>query len=721
MNQAVAQEPFIGDIHSTESGGGGEVVSFPEEEKRLRDIDQTREELLKKLHAYTPIKDITQLTPDRLHDRYTIHCQQPLPQFEYGNVRAYAVTDDKSSDVQLYAAVCDPARPYRFRVLEALENVEHPHLARVIDHGIAKLSALSETRYVIIFEKPEGKLLSDILKEASPYNERSFTDQILTPLASVITTFESLGINHCRINPENIFVGEKVILGECICEPSSFSRSFFYEPIERLLTMPQGTGGGTTKIDTYDLGVLTVEALFTFKRLRELSKDAYTAHVLNQGAYNVLTGSHSFSDSIADFLIGTLNDNYEERWNCSQVNMWLGGKRFNLLKPAPPREASRSFEFDGEQFFSPRALAQAFFTKWEMARNFVREAKIERWMEQGVHKRDSADIIRRAINSTGGSDSKNPRQNGELLARVITVLDPAGPLRLEHLSFTPGGLGLMIADAMRNKKQRELGLVRDIVDFDLLNFWAERQVSSISEEASESLWKLQKQRHFLAIKSMGFGIERIMYDLNPHLPCMSASLISHHISSLPDMLYTLDSLARTKGDSTSLTDRHLAAFVASHAGIMKEVAIKDFRHHAHLLQSPEILVMVIIAKAQEKTGLKQLKGLSYWAALRMLDLVKNIHSAQTRKLVCRDIATAADQGHVGYVLQALLNMKVLNGDLAGFEKAQKTFQINRARIGELKNKKKVREKAVATGMALSSLLSMLMLGAAIFSALGEFL
>lgn len=720
MNQALAQE-YASDEVSADSAENQDLLPAVEMETRNRDIEQTRQDILKKLSSYTPAKDVTKQPVDRLHDRYTIHTDRPLAQYSYGNVRAYAVSDDKSNDIPLYAAVCDPTRPYRFHALKALEQFFHPHLVRVMDHGIVRLSALGESRYVVIFEQPEGKPLSQILAEGNPYNERSFTDQVLKPIASVLSAFEGMGINHCRICPDNIFVGEKVILGECISEPSSFSCHFLYEPIERLLAMPQGAGGGTTKADTYDLGILTIEALYSTDRVKELSKDNYTAQLLALGTYNVLTAGLSLGDWISDFLIGTLNDNYEERWGCSQVNLWLEGKRFNLLKPGPLREASRAFEFDGEQFFSRRALANGLSKKWEAARTFVREGKIDRWLEQGIHKRDAADAVRRAINSTGGYDSKNLRQNGELLARIITILDPVGPLRLEHLSFSPGGLGLLIADSMRNKKQKELGLVRDIIDFDMLNFWAEAQQSPPSDEASDTIWKLQKHRHFLMLKGMGFGMERIMYDLNPHLSCMSANFIGYHISTLPDMLYALDALAATKAQDTSLTDRHLAAFLASHAGIMKEVVIKDLRHHAQLLQNPEIMVMVILAKAQEKANIKQLKGLCYWATLRVLELVKNIHNVQTRRQVCRDIATAAEHGHIGYVLQALLNMKVLNGDLAGFEKAQKTFKVTRAQINELKNQKKTKEKSEATGITIASVISMLMLAVAVFSATQEFM
>lgn len=720
MNQAAAEklsEVAFPPVAAQEEESPSSSVS----QKRDQEIEQTRQELLQKLRAYTPVKDVTNLPADRLNDRYGIHTGQPLPAFSYGNVRAYAATDDKNADAVLYAAVCDPAHPYRYRALQMLETFEHPHLVRVVDHGVANISVLGEYRYVIIFEKPEGRPLSAILGEGRHYDERSFTERILKPVAAVISAFEEMGINHCRIVPENIFVGEKVILGECISEPAGFSKNFFYEPIERLLAMPQGVGGGTIKTDIYGIGILSVEALFSFDRVRETSKEIYAGHILNLGTYHTLTQGKSFSDGFADLLIGTLNDNYEERWSCSQLNVWLGGKHFNLLKPTPPRDASRPFEFDGESFFSPRALAHCLFSKWEVARNSVRGAKIDRWIEQALHKREMAEMARRILSGSGGHDPANPGKGNEVLARLIAVLDPPGPIRLEHISFSLSGLGQLIADATRGKKQQELTLIRSIVMSDLLSFWTEIQAAAPSEEAGNMLWQIQKSRRFLMNKSMGFGMERIMYDLNPHLSCMSADMVRYHVSSLPDMLYALDAVAAGKAAAdTGFADRHLAAFLASHAAIVKEVGIRDMQHHMSLLQNPEITVMMILSMAQEKTGIKQLRGLSYWAAIRMLHLVKNVHSARTRKTVCRDIAAVAEQGHVGYVLQALLNMQVLNGDAAGFEKARQTFQANRARINELQNPKKTRKKAADKAYAIASVASLLALCGAVYSAAKEY-
>jgi serine/threonine protein kinase len=694
-----------------------EEFSLPpgEASKRDADIERTRQELSRRLDGYVPVRDITNPTTDRLNDRFTIYVNRPLPAFSYGNVRAYEASDSKGGDVPIYAAVCDPARPYRYRALQLLEKNENPHLARLIGHGITHISAVNEHRYVIIFERPQGQCLKDILSEGRAYNERGVLELILKPLASVIAMLEGLGISHGRISPENVFIGEKTMLGECIAEPAIFSRDIFYEPIERLLSSTQGAGGGSSKTDIFDLGVLALDSMQTLKRIRgKFTRDTLAAAVLAIGAFNLMTAQAHFSDNFADFLVGTLNDDYEERWNSAQLNSWLVGKRYNLLRPTHPRDATRPFEFDGEMFFSLRALAHAFFAKWENAKSFVRESKIERWMDQSIHKREMGDLVRRAISTTGGTFSNNPKQNSELLARLISILDPSGPIRLEHLSFSLGGLGLLIADAMRDKKQKELGLIREAIDFDLLNFWAELQTSAASEEASDALWKIQRHRPFLSMRAMGFGMERIMYDLNPHLPCLSQNLLRYHISNLPDMLYALDALARAHGKATNFSDRHLAAFLASHAGVMKDTQMRDLRHRDELLKNPEISVMIILAKAQERAHIKKLKGLSYWAALRIIEMTKHIHGMQTRKNVCRDLLEAGEMGHIGYVIQTLLNVKVLNGDQAGFEKAQATFNSNRKRIARLRDPGRKKEKSQYMGYALASLLSLAMLGYSIF-------
>ena len=715
MNQPASEPADDTNLPATaEAESSTALTSYNDTDKRMSNIHKTREELLKRLGNYTSEHNITDLPPDLLNGRYIIRCDQPLHELSYGKVKTYAVTDNKGSETQLYAAVSDITRPYVERNLEKLSSYENQHTVRLIDHGRANISALNEYRYVFIFEQPRGISLARLMADGVEFTENRFINRIAKPIAEIITAFEHMGIQHARINPKNIFINEKeLILGECITEPPGFSQETIYEPMERLCSLPAGLGGGTIKTDIYALGILAIDVIGNLTRYRDLPRKDYITLLLQNGTYNTLAGKGKFSPGFHDLLIGALNEAPDERWNSETLNIWLGGKRFNLLRPGKPHEASRPFEFNGEEFYSPRALAYSLYRNWSTAASTIRKLPIGRWFEQGMNKKEKAEIVERVILTTGGSDSQNPRQNNELLSRIITLLDPGGPIRLEDISFNMGGIGILAVDAIHDKNNHELSLVQDIINFDLSSFWADLQ-EHISNTSEEMIWRLEKIRHFLRSKGLGFGTERMLYNLNPQLPCLSTALRKYHLADKKDLILALDQIVSEQPDAISLTDRHLNAFMANRAFISKEVTVKECQHHTKIIERKELIALIILARLQEKTGEKKLKGLAYWAALQLLPLVEDVHSLRTRGEICQDLILTSERGHIGSVLQCLVNAKILNRDLNGVQKASILYRRNKNKIDQLNNQKRTKERAERTGRTIAAAIASSVLGLVIY-------
>ncbi len=670
-------------------------------------LEDTKRELAKRAANYTPLKNTTDLPVDRFKNRYVLHCSDQLPQYSYGNVKAYNVTDESDPSRPLYAAVSDPSRPYRYGACQSLRTFEHAHMIRIIDAGVINVSAAREYRFVVIYERPEGKLISQGLMTGQKFTEHSFTDNILRPAQQLLSAFEDMGISHARIQLDNCYFGDKLVLGDCITEPAAYSKHFLYEPVERLLSNTEGRGAETSKIDMYALAVLAIECMFGLEKLRQLTKEAYTNLILTNGAYNVLTAGMSFSDNFNDFLIGALQDQPKERWSSSQLGTWLSGKRFNLIKPSPPRDANRPYDFNGQQFFSGRALANNFFVNWETARNSLRDDSIARWLDQSGQKKDVAETLRKTIRSTGGYSSKSTKFNDELLSRVITTLDPEGPLRHNSLSFNIDVIGNVMCDAVKNNKNHNLNLISELLEFDLPNFWGDIQPTRTSDEVTEILWKIERSRVYIGMKNLGFGMERFMYEMNPQTPCLSPKVQPYHITTLEGLLYTLDGLAEKmiKGDE-SLVDRHISAFIGAHAAIVKEGFFRELQYYPGLMKNQEIQVILLLAKAQDKAKIRSLKGLCYWAAYRMAGMTEHIHGAQLRKTICRDILHVVDQGHIGQLLMTMVNSKLLTRDMQGFTGAIQTFRYNRRKIVELSSADTTRERATRIARNIASIVSL---------------
>ncbi len=55
--------------------------------------------------------------------------------------------------------------------------------------------------------------------------------------------------------------------------------------------------------------------------------------------------------------------------------------------------------------------------------------------------------------------------------------------------------------------------------------------------------KLERLRSIIRNAGLGFGIERMLYDLNPDMPCQSPLFAQWHVATLPALLKQLDRLA----------------------------------------------------------------------------------------------------------------------------------------------------------------------------------
>lgn len=658
---------------------------------------QTQTELLGRLQAYRsgylPAK-----TENILNDRYQIDLSQPLD-YGYTHARAYAASDPEIPERRIFAVVCDPYHPHRPAVLEKMKDLDHPHIITVIDAGLAMLSHVKQERYVIIFEKPKGKTLGELLREGLKLNEQQVIQQIIKPLCQALMFFEENGISHLRVNPDNIFIGDTLTLGDPGAEPAGFSQPFFYEPVERLMCSPYGKGDSSIRTDVYAVGMIVAEALYGLEKQKQLSKENYTSMVIQHGAQGVILGNRTHTEYFQDFFRGTMSDHVNERWYASSLRSWLGGKRFNLLNSNVQREALRSIEFLGKEYYNRRTLAHAFYENWEEARYFVPDAKLPRWLEQSLLKPDLGSKLARVIENFKSIGSKSERHFNDLLARTIMVLDPQGPIRMNKIALYPDGIGQFLSECFHKEMHAELSMTAEIVMNDLSAYWAEFQPSQTTEQ-QEVIWRIQKMRVIINNHSVGLGMERCLYDLNPHIPCQSHLTKEYHVTGLQQLLFTLDAIAPGKDASSSILDRHLAAYLTAKMGLFKDQKSFELKEKAELMNNQELKIIRLLAKAQERTHVK-LPGLTLWIGLRILSMVEHIHSRRFRKNITSDIRKYADEGKISYVLQIFFNEKLLGEDNSGFLNAWQMYHRNKTKIQHYKNRDSIKKASDAVGYRLS--------------------
>lgn len=670
------------------------------EEKDTKDKEETFLDIAGFLKKYTTAPAVRG-RKDMLNDRYLVRPSDPLKHLSNALSEACEAEDDNVKERALYALILPKDLPYRLKNMDALAGIEHPNMLQLVGAGTVEYTENENCRMTAVYEKPLYRTVREVMKERKAvFTEQFVIDEVIAPLSEVLMIYKEKGISHACINLDTVFLGDKVQLGECVSQPPGFAQHYHFESPERSQADPLGKGEATVEADCYALGVLVLHMVLGLRYFERIDERQYLNKRLTLGTFNAVVAGREFK-ALEDFLKGVLNDDAHERWTPEHVDQWVKGKKYNLLTPSVLREGQRPFQFLGEDFLNRRALAHSFAQNWEEAKPVLRNNHLSRWVEVSLHKIEMAEAIRKIMEKTGGVHSTSEKASNELVARTICLLDPDGPLRYNMLSSFVDGLGALLADAMRERDQKRIHACVEVMDHNFFNFLNELQDGAKNKRYGNLLWRMQNSVRYLRMQAMGFGIERILYELNPTLPCQSPLLKFDNALNVEKLLYALDRIGGRKSKNFEYLDRHIAAYIAARLDITKEVKLSQIKQIPALSQNPQLIVISMLSQAQRKTGRPKLKGLTSWAALRVLPLIDNYHSRSIRRKLRVELRSAAKSGDLEKIIDCVTDSSAVNDDLQGFQKAVQYFSKNTKKIHKLENKKRLEDKANRSGMTLA--------------------
>lgn len=681
-----------------------ELSTASAEERDTQDKEATFVEIASFLKKYTAAPAVRG-RKDMLDDRYIIHSDKIIDELSNDLSTACEASDDNFADHKLYALMLPRDIPYRLKHMDALKGLDHPNLLPLIAAGTVQYSDDNSCRMAVVHEKPQYRTVRHVLSEQkSTFTERFVIDEVIAPLVDVLQLFKEKGIAHASINLDTVYLGDKVQLGECVSEPAGYSQHFHFESPERSQASPMGKGEAGVVTDCYALGILVLHLVLGLKFFERIEERQYLNKRLTLGTYNTLVSGREFK-SLMDFLKGVLNDDPNERWTPDHIDQWVKGKKYNLLTPSVLREGQRPFQFRDQDFYNRRSLANSLAENWEESKSALRTNHLSRWVEVSLHKTDMADAIRQVMEKTGGIHGISEKANNELVARTVCLLDPEGPVRYNMISSFIDGLGVVLADAMRQRDQKCIQACVEILDYNFFNYVNELLDAGKTNRHTNLLWRMQSCSRYLRMQAMGFGIERILYELNPTLACQSPLLGGENVLTNDDLLQALDRMGIQKSKNFEYLDRHIAAFVAMRMDMTKEAKLAEIKRIPALAQNPQLIVIYMLSQAQRKSARLKLKGLSSWAALRVVPLIDNFHSRSIRRKLRVSLKNAARSGDLEKIFECLMDQAIVTEDLQGFQKAVHRFTKNANQIAKLENKKRLKGRADFIGLIMAQIIA----------------
>jgi len=632
----------------------------------------------------------------RLGERYEILPGTPLAEFAPLGGEAYRAIDRARPSTALYALLTEPGAPPRTTLLEPIADIQIDTLVRPVAWGTVDWAPRGRRLFVIVFDEPGERLVADGAASFTPLSDEEILTNVLPATLAALKGVFDLGTTHRAVRPTNLFrAGDgRIVLGECVSGPPAAAQPIAFETIENSLAHPMGRGAGMPGDDLYALGLTLAMLLLGRDPVAGVPDDELISAKIARGSVAALLTGTNLPTRMLEPVRGLLADDPRERWTLQDLGIWLTSRRVPLRQLPPQKRAARPFEFEGEGHITARPLARAFAKSPVAAVKPIRSGDLEAWLARSLGDADAAAQIARAVE---GSESGNPASEAHLVARVAMVLDPAAPLRYGDLAASLDGLGPALAATFRSGSAATA--IADAIMTRLAQFWISVQ-GPLRPEQMPILKAFDRLRLLLEDRRFGFGLARILYELNPGLHCLSPALEREHVMDGAAVIPALERAATEGRLGEPLIDRHLAAFVAARckaAGTDWLDQLASPKPEARILGTLSILAY-LEGLARGKAG----PALAQRVERELPPAIERLHGRTRRMTLRATLSRLAAEGQLGAMLAAVADPVEIARDEAEFRAARAEQASIRAELAALASAAAARpERAADLGGTMS--------------------
>jgi serine/threonine protein kinase len=655
-----------------------------------------------------------------LGQRVEIFPNQPLPELNSPGGNAYAARLKMDQTSNLFAIVCQSPLPPRIDTLPSMRAIDNPSILKLIESGVIPWNDNSNA-YAFVYQRPSAsRMMTSYDETRTPLSEDAINHQFMTPMIDALVALSNAGIAHNAVRPTNIFwhIGSATVpqLGEFLSAPAGLGQPVLFESVERALATPLGRGAGTPADDCYAFGMVLALLMLGRNPMQGLTDQAIIDIKTSRGSFSAVIGSQRLPSGHIEILRGLLADDPRQRWTANDMDHWLTGRRTTNKSSDIGKRASRFFDFGGKEYWQAGPLATALAANVSEASRMIDSEALYKWLRRAMNDEEKAGAIEdaaRALKQSG----KALHYEDQLVSRTCMVLDPTAPIRYRGLSVMPNGIAnLMAESAVSGNNVQALS---EIIGYQLVPFWIEMQKHHKGDYVALGQ-AFERMRGSLEKTGLGHGFERVLYEANPSLPCMSPMLRNQYVTTAKALLPALERVAAGGNRPASPIDRHIAAFLV----------VRDKKSDSFFapLSMPEgstargIGMLSLFADLQNKYGPEQLTALSSWLAPSVEPAIKRFLSRALRDAMQKQARDAINSGKLSALLRLVDDPRRVERDRSDFIAARLLHLSIQKEIINLESKLSNRDSIVKNAgkpmaASISSFLAILLICAAVLRAL----
>ena len=618
--------------------------------------------------------DNEDLSPIALDQRYTLYPGKPLPTFHAQPAMAYKVIDAHNPEEEMYGLVCDPKMQPRLSILETLST-----MAKTQSNIVCPIA------WCVTYWEEEGRecpVLIYKIERLIPFNVKQSgaiaDDDILVrfflrSVIDILCLFENNNVTHRAIHINNLYykneLKRNIVLGDCLATPPGMTQGALFDTMDAGLSVPLGKGAEFNSDDVYALGMVVLCLLHGRNLGLGMSDEEIIARKMMYGSYKAfLSPKMRLTASMENLLMAMLDDNANTRAKPSDLKMWLNGQTLITESLHVPKRSSKPMMINNHNFFAARELAKGMADHWDMSIKKVGDADFTDW----VHNNLSETHVTLAYDAAlKGFESVSHENQNRLLARIILALHPTGPIRFRSFSATIDGMLRLISHFVHHSEAREV--FRQLMGSGLIQFWDSLRQRDAVLIRDNLLSRYENFIEELRKDSPIEGLNVLIYNFNPDLPCQSKRFERYFVYQPRHMLPAIESILEHDDAFDSLIDFHMICFlkVRYKRSIAKEIRaymISSVPEDACLAEA-EILAKLQVDFYPKRDFVRICRKLC-----ELLEpAVKRHHSRTVRKKIREEIRREAERGEIRRLLQIVMNKNLVGQDQVNFNLARAEY------------------------------------------------
>jgi hypothetical protein len=274
---------------------------------------------------------------------------------------------------------------------------------------------------------------------------------------------------------------------------------------------------------------------------------------------------------------------------------------------------------------------------------------------------------------------------------TISTVEPRMPFCWRETAFWPDAIGTLLAEGLRGSPKL-VDVVEEVLRGDVLVLWEAQVPDGRREDSFLRSFDGRQVRGYLQRNGEG-AMLRLLYSINPLLPCGGPAMGQSWILTLPALVAFLEKTAGA-GLDTDLLEMHALAFIAARGDRPLTSAV-NLALKASEVAGGQLRLLGLLRDLQTRYWNKPLPALAAWMAARLRPQLETYQNHRTREALVARLEALAAEGFLGRLLALVEDERTRGADGAGARRAAGLVAAIDREILALNNSDSVRRAVTA--------------------------